>query len=75
MITNQQLFIDGNKRLAQLVGNKVLIESGVGILSIAADRIYEFKQKLVNYYENEVNKDDLVEFLKQQIVFIDVKND
>ena len=49
-LAKAQLFIDGNKRLAQLVANKILISEGIGILQINdADR---FKQILVDYYES-----------------------
>lgn len=50
-LAKQQLFIDGNKRVAQLVANKILIENGVGILQLPyTDRI-SFIEYLVNYYE------------------------
>ena len=50
-ITRSQLFSDGNKRLAQLITNKVLIENGVGIFKIP----YEddtWKELLLRYYES-----------------------
>ena len=70
-IAKSQLFIDGNKRVAQLVCNKILVENGVGILSIDIRRLYEFKMLLVEYYENENNKNKLVEFLKSMIAYVD----
>lgn len=45
------LFVDGNKRLAQLIANKVLIADGVGILKIPDTKVTEFFNVLVDYYE------------------------
>lgn len=56
-----QLFIDGNKRLAQLVANKVLVSEGVGILKIPDTRVADFAIALVDYYETESDK--LVNYL------------
>ena len=47
-----QLFYDGNKRLAQLVANKVLIAGGVGVLRVPDEAQKEFLQKLIAYYES-----------------------
>lgn len=49
----KQLFIDGNKRVAQLMANKVLIENGIGILSIPVERLSLFKELLIEYYETD----------------------
>lgn len=46
-----QLFYDGNKRIAMLIGNKIMIENGQGILSVAQKDIKEFYRLLVPYYE------------------------
>lgn len=63
-LAKAQLFIDGNKRLAQLVANKILIYEGVGILQITdADK---FKTLLVDYYESDL--DSLKGFLRACIV-------
>lgn len=50
-LAKSQLFIDGNKRLAQLVANKVLIADGVGILKIPDTKVKKFAYVLVDYYE------------------------
>ena len=47
----KQIFKDGNKRMATLVANKILIEHGRGILSIPVELDGKFKEKLVHYYE------------------------
>lgn len=50
-IQRSQMFIDGNKRTANLVVNHELIKNGLGIISIPIDLQGTFKEKLVNYYE------------------------
>ena len=57
-----QLFYDGNKRIAMLVGNKIMIENGQGILSVQQRDIKEFYQLLVAYYESG-NPSELGQFL------------
>lgn len=54
--------IDGNKRIAQLMVNKILIENGVGILSIPIEKSKIFLELLVDYYEND-NAEQLCKFL------------
>lgn len=62
-LCRSQLFIDGNKRVAQLMANKILIENGVGIFAIPVERLKEFKRLLVHYYETN-DALDLCVFLK-----------
>ncbi len=50
-LARAQLFIDGNKRVAQLMTNKVLIQNGVGILDVPKDCMSTFKRELINFYE------------------------
>lgn len=47
-----QMFIDGNKRVAQLIANKVLIEYNIGIFQIPIERLEDFKGLLIEFYEN-----------------------
>ena len=49
----KQIFKDGNKRMATLIANKILIEHGRGILSIPVELDGKFKEKLVRYYETD----------------------
>ena len=42
-IARTQMFIDGNKRVAQLMANKVLIENNIGIFQIPIEKLEEFK--------------------------------
>lgn len=57
-----QLFYDGNKRIAMLIGNKIMIENGQGIISVSQKDIKEFYQLLVAYYETN-NKSEIKQFL------------
>ena len=57
-----QLFYDGNKRIAMLIGNKIMIENGQGIISVAQKDIKEFYKLLVSYYETN-NKSEIKQFL------------
>ncbi len=57
-----QLFYDGNKRIAMLIGNKIMIENGQGILSVIQKDIKEFYKLLVSYYETNQNS-ELKQFL------------
>lgn len=52
-IARRQLFIDGNKRTAQMVANHVLVQNGVGIFIIPDTKITEFVDCLTSYYENQ----------------------
>ncbi len=53
----RQMFIDGNKRVAMLFANKIMIENGCGILTIAQENQTLFLEKLINYYETGDNSD------------------
>lgn len=49
-VVRQQLFIDGNIRVAQLIANKILLESGVGYLNLYRGYIGGLKDNLTKYY-------------------------
>lgn len=51
----KQIFKDGNKRVATIAANKVLIENGCGIIAIPVELDGTFKQMLVEYYESNDN--------------------
>ncbi len=56
-IMRKQIFKDGNKRVATLIANKILIENGCGILSIPVKHDGKFKSMLIKYYEtNEITE-------------------
>ena len=63
-IMRTQMFSDGNKRVAQLAANQILIQSGKGLLRIPVEKNNEFFELLVKYYET--NQDErITEFLYQ----------
>lgn len=51
-VMRNQIFKDGNKRVATIVANKILIENGCGILAVPVELDEAFKQTLVGYYES-----------------------
>ena len=57
----KQLFLDGNKRTAVIFANHYLISRGMGLIVIPSELVNEFKEHLINYYEdkNELIKDFL----------------
>lgn len=57
-----QLFYDGNKRIAMLIGNKLMIENGQGIISVAQKDIKDFYKLLASYYETG-DQSDIKQFL------------
>lgn len=55
-LQRSQMFLDGNKRVANLVANKEMIKYGQGILSVPVLKIGEYFTKLIFYYEtNDMN--------------------
>ena len=50
-IQRAQMFLDGNKRVANLVANKEMIRTGQGIISVPIEKIGEYFAKLIKYYE------------------------
>ena len=60
--TRAQLFWDGNKRTSMTLANKLLISSGVGILTIADKHMEQFNTILLDYY-NTGESEALKQFL------------
>ena len=56
-IMRKQMFIDGNKRVGMLFANKIMIDNGCGIITIAQENQQTFFEKLINYYESGDNTD------------------
>ena len=50
-IQRSQMFLDGNKRVANLVANKEMIRYGQGIIAVPVEKIGENFVLLINYYE------------------------
>lgn len=68
-ICRTQMFLDGNKRVAQLMCNKIMMQYDIGILSIPYNRIDRFKELLVNYYESNDSL-DIKAFLKKECLML-----
>ena len=51
-LMRRQIFIDGNKRVAMLFANKIMIDNGCGIITIAQENQEKFYEKLIRYYES-----------------------
>lgn len=61
-LMRKQIFIDGNKRVAMLIANKIMIENGCGIISIPINKQVEFYKLLIEYYETK-NKEKIAKFI------------
>lgn len=48
-LQRSQMFLDGNKRVANLVANKEMIRLGQGILAVPVENIGEYLTKLINF--------------------------
>ena len=55
-VMKKQLFLDGNKRVAMLFANKIMIDNGCGIITIAQENQPTFYEKLIKFYETGDNK-------------------
>lgn len=66
-VARAQMFIDGNKRVAQLIANKVLIENDIGIFQIPIEKLEDFKMLLIQYYESG-NDAEIIDFMKEYCV-------
>ena len=56
-VMRRQMFIDGNKRVAMLFANKIMIDNGCGIISISQNIQSVFFEKLIKFYETGNNSD------------------
>ena len=50
-IQRSQMFLDANKRVANLVENKEMIKNGLGILAVPVEKIGEYFTILIEFYE------------------------
>ncbi len=66
-VARTQMFIDGNKRVAQLIANKVLIENNIGIFQIPIEKLEEFKALLIQFYESNDDR-EIVGFMKKNCI-------
>ena len=63
-VMRKQMFIDGNKRVAMLFANKMMIDEGCGIITISQENQPVFFEKLIKFYETG-NNADLKEWIYQ----------
>ena len=56
-IMRRQMFSDGNKRVAMLFANKIMIDNGCGIITISQENQPTFLEKLTEFYETGYNTD------------------
>jgi len=61
-IMRRQMFVDGNKRVAMLFANRIMIDNGCGIITISQEYQAEFLKLLISYYETG-NMDDLKKWI------------
>lgn len=66
-IVYHQHFWDGNKRTATIFASKILMEAGIGILSIGRSEGEKFNETLLQYYDTGDSK-ELKECLKTCIL-------
>lgn len=66
-IARTQMFIDGNKRVAQLMANKVLIQNDIGIFQIPIEKLEEFKSLLISYYKSG-DDTKIIDFMLQYCI-------
>ena len=50
-IQRSQMFLDGNKRVANLVANKEMIRNGMGIIAVPVEKIGKYFTELIKFYE------------------------
>lgn len=65
-----QVFLDGNKRTANLLCNQFLLRHGQGIISIRPESNKEFLDKLVKYYESD-DPTELKEYMYNNCLYTD----
>lgn len=63
-VARTQMFIEGNKRVAQLIANKVLIENDIGIFQIPIEKLEKFKILLIEFYES-ADDSAIIDFMKE----------
>lgn len=68
-IARTQMFLDGNKWVAQLMCNKIMMENDLGIFSIPYDEIDHFKELLVDFYETD-NSEKIKTFFRTKCLLL-----
>lgn len=68
-VARTQMFLDGNKRVAQLMCNKIMMENDIGIFSVPYDEIDHFKELLVEFCETD-NSDKIKDFFRSKCLLL-----
>ena len=70
-ISKNQIFWDGNKRTALLSANKVMLQRGLGILSIPETEFEIFNELLSIFYNSRSSEDELrlIEYMYLNCIF------
>lgn len=70
-ISKNQIFWDGNKRTALLSANKVMLQRGLGILSIPETEFEIFNELLSIFYNSKSSEDELrlIEYMYLNCIF------
>lgn len=68
-VARTQMFLDGNKRVAQLIANKIMMENDIGLLSIPYDKISDFKKLLISFYESN-DSSELKQFFREKCLLL-----
>lgn len=63
-VMKTHIYLDGNKRTAIIFANHYLISHGGGIIVIPSELVSEYKEHLINYFEN-INT-EITSFLKDK---------
>lgn len=66
-VMRRQMFLDGNKRTAMLMGNRILIENGCGIVALKESDLPEFGMKLIHFYETG-DMEDVKKFVYENAI-------
>lgn len=66
-VIRTHIFDSGNKRVAQLIANKVLIEHNIGIFQIDLEYQKQFYNLLLQFYETD-DSSAIVSFLKENCI-------
>lgn len=66
-VAKSKIFINGNRRVAQLIANKILIENNIGIFQVPIDNLGIFRDLLINLYKTN-NNNDVISFMKKYCI-------
>ena len=66
-VARAQMFADGNKRVAQLIANKVLIENNIGIFQIPIEKLENFRALLIEFYESG-SDEKIISFMTEHCI-------